>query len=117
MRKRTGSGEWSWRPARGMGIIAGSIVRFISPRCVSPPGREQDPTRIRRMTPTPAHDAAGNMTRVPIPGDWQGNRLGDFELTFDAWNRLVAVEDGSESECEVVDLIQKTLTGSDQRRP
>jgi len=47
--------------------------------------------------------AAGNMTRVPIPAHWQNNRLGDFELTFDAWNRLVAVDDGS----EVVDVIEK----------
>lgn len=31
------------------------------------------------------HDTAVNMTRVPIPGDWSDN----FDLTFDAWNRLV----------------------------
>ena len=38
------------------------------------------------------HDAAGNMTKLPQPGDWSD----DYELTFDGWNRLVAVEDGSQ---------------------
>jgi RHS repeat-associated protein len=33
----------------------------------------------------PAYDPAGNMTRMPRPGDWSAAA----ELTWDAWNRLV----------------------------
>src|SRR5690606_8697209 len=37
-----------------------------------------------------SHDAAGNMTTVPKPGIWNAG----YSLTWDAWNRLVKVEDG-----------------------
>ncbi|MCA9214677.1 MAG: hypothetical protein KDB27_16505, partial [Planctomycetales bacterium] len=37
-----------------------------------------------------ALDAAGNMTTVPIPGSWSSH----YDLTYDAWNRLVKVEEG-----------------------
>ena len=33
-------------------------------------------------------DTSGNMTRVPKPDDWSD----DYQLTYDAWNRLVKVE-------------------------
>ena len=36
----------------------------------------------------PAHDAAGNMTEAPKPGD----ETAKLRLTYDAWNRLVKVE-------------------------
>ncbi|MEZ6032023.1 MAG: RHS repeat-associated core domain-containing protein [Planctomycetaceae bacterium] len=36
-----------------------------------------------------AHDAAGNMTKVPKPASWSTH----YDLTWDAWNRLVKVVD------------------------
>ena len=39
---------------------------------------------------TPAYDPAGNMTNVPKPED----PTGTFAATYDAWNRLVRLEDG-----------------------
>jgi RHS repeat-associated protein len=37
-----------------------------------------------------AEDAAGNMTKVPKPGNWSAA----YDLKYDAWNRLVEVKDG-----------------------
>jgi len=34
-----------------------------------------------------AHDAAGNMTKMPKPGVWNAHR----DATYDAWNRLVRI--------------------------
>jgi hypothetical protein len=39
---------------------------------------------------TPVHDAAGNMTTVPKPSSLNNG----LTCTYDAWNRLVLVEDG-----------------------
>ncbi len=39
---------------------------------------------------TPAHDAAGNMTTMPKPSSLANG----YTCTYDAWNRLVEVEDG-----------------------
>ncbi len=36
-----------------------------------------------------AHDRTGNMTKIPQPDDWSD----DYDLTYDAWNRLVKVMD------------------------
>jgi len=38
---------------------------------------------------TPIHDRAGNMTSIPQPADLPSS----YDLTWDAWNRLVKVED------------------------
>ena len=38
-----------------------------------------------------AHDASGNMTIVPKPG----NSVAHYNLVYDAWNRLVEVKDGT----------------------
>ena len=38
-----------------------------------------------------AHDAAGNMTKAPKPGNW----IAHYDLVYDAWNRLVEVKDGA----------------------
>jgi RHS repeat-associated protein len=43
-----------------------------------------------------AHDRAGNMTTIPRPGD----NSDDYAMTWDAWNRLVAVEDGENTVAE-----------------
>ena len=43
-----------------------------------------------------AHDAAGNMTKTPKPDDWSAH----YNLTYDAWNRLVKVEDGEDTVAE-----------------
>jgi RHS repeat-associated protein len=40
----------------------------------------------------PAHDAQGNMTQVPIPGDETHHHV----CTYDAWNRLVKVQTDAE---------------------
>jgi len=37
------------------------------------------------------HDAAGNMTKVPKPSSWADH----YDLTYDAWQRLVKVVDGT----------------------
>jgi len=42
---------------------------------------------------TPAYDAAGNMTTVPKPAD----PTATFTTTYDAWNRMVKVVDGSDT--------------------
>jgi len=60
-----------------------------------------------------AHDAAGNMTTVPQPGSWSTN----FDLVYDAWNRLVEVKDGmtTVAEYEYDGLHRRTVktVGSD----
>jgi RHS repeat-associated protein len=39
----------------------------------------------------PAYDAVGNMTTMPQPGSWATSNT----LTWDAWNRLVSINQGS----------------------
>ncbi len=39
---------------------------------------------------TPNYDRAGNMVSTPKPGD----PTNDWDVTYDAWNRVVAVTDG-----------------------
>jgi RHS repeat-associated protein len=38
-----------------------------------------------------AHDAAGNMTKVPTSNSWSAH----YDMTYDAWNRLVVLDTGS----------------------
>jgi YD repeat-containing protein len=40
---------------------------------------------------TPAYDRAGNMIETPKPGD----PANEWEVTYDAWNRVVEVSDGT----------------------
>ncbi len=47
-------------------------------------------TQINLSSANLAHDAAGNMTKVPQPANWAAN----YDLVYDAWNRLVAVKQG-----------------------
>jgi RHS repeat-associated protein len=47
-------------------------------------------TQIDSSTAHVAEDAAGNMTKIPQPGNWSA----DFALKYDAWNRLVQVDAG-----------------------
>ena len=47
---------------------------------------------------TPAYNRAGNMTTIPKPAD----PTGCFDATYDAWNRLVKLEDGEETVSEYV---------------
>ena len=47
-------------------------------------------TQIAGSSTHVAHDLAGNMTKVPKPDNWSAH----YDLTFDAWNRLVKVMDG-----------------------
>ena len=46
---------------------------------------------IDNTTTHVAHDRCGNMTRIPKPDDWSAH----YDLTYDAWNRLVSVSDGA----------------------
>ena len=48
-------------------------------------------TQIDSSVTHVAHDAAGNMTKVPTPVGWSAH----YDLTWDAWNRLVKVADGA----------------------
>ena len=43
-----------------------------------------------------AHDAVGNMTKVPKSDSWSAH----YDLTYDAWNRLVKIEDGATTVAE-----------------
>ena len=47
-------------------------------------------TQIAGVSIHVAHDRNGNMTKIPKPDDWSDH----FDVTYDAWNRLVAVVDG-----------------------
>jgi len=47
-------------------------------------------TQIAGSSSHVAHDRCGNMTRIPKPDDWSAH----YDLTYDAWNRLVKVMDG-----------------------
>ncbi|TWT40066.1 hypothetical protein KOR42_50010 [Thalassoglobus neptunius] len=40
---------------------------------------------------TPAYDVKGNMTTLPQPDD----PTGTYSATYDAWNRLVKLQDGA----------------------
>ena len=46
-------------------------------------------TQIDSSTTHVASDAAGNMTKLPKPSSWSAH----YDLTYDAWNRLVGVSD------------------------
>ena len=48
-------------------------------------------TQIAGSSSHVAHDRAGNMTKTPKPDNWSAH----YDLTFDAWNRLVKVMDGA----------------------
>ena len=50
-------------------------------------------TEIDSSSSHVAEDRAGNMTRVPKPGDWSTH----YHLTFDAWNRLTEVRAADDS--------------------
>ena len=50
-------------------------------------------TEIDNSSTHVAHDKAGNMTKTPKPDNWSAH----FDLTYDAWNRLVKVEDGEDT--------------------
>lgn len=41
---------------------------------------------INKSSTLVAHDSAGNMTKTPLPGDWNAG----IDYTWDAWNRLAA---------------------------
>ena len=47
---------------------------------------------------TPVYNRAGNMTTIPKPGD----PTSTFAATYDAWNRLVKLEDGDDTVSEYV---------------
>jgi YD repeat-containing protein len=49
-------------------------------------------TEIAGSSSHVAHDRNGNMTKIPKPDDWSAH----FDLTYDAWNRLVTIEDGED---------------------
>ena len=48
-------------------------------------------TDLDGVTTHVAHDAAGNMTKVPKPTSWTAH----YDLKYDAWNRLTEVKDGA----------------------
>ena len=48
-------------------------------------------TDLVGVTTHGAHDAAGNMTKVPKPTSWTAH----YDLKYDAWNRRTEVKDGA----------------------
>ncbi|MDB4526773.1 RHS repeat-associated core domain-containing protein, partial [bacterium] len=73
------------------------------------PSLDQDRTHnkaneITSISPTsgagaavqPVYDKAGNMTTMPQPADWESG----YDCTWDAWNRLVKIEDGATTVAE-----------------
>ena len=62
---------------------------------------------------TPAYNRAGNMTTIPKPAD----PTGSFAGTYDAWNRLVKLEEGEDALAEYVydgakrRVVKKTYSG------
>ncbi len=72
-------------------------------------------TQIDSSSSLVSEDTAGNMTKVPKPGSWAAA----YDLTYDAWNRLVEVKDGSTTVAEYgYDGINRRVTkkiGSDTR--
>jgi len=53
-------------------------------------------TQIAASSAHVAHDRNGNMTKTPKPDDWAAH----FDLTYDAWHRLVKVADGTSTVVE-----------------
>ncbi|MEZ6032037.1 MAG: RHS repeat-associated core domain-containing protein [Planctomycetaceae bacterium] len=53
-------------------------------------------TQIDASATHVAQDAAGNMSKVPKPASWSSH----YDLTWDAWNRLVKVADGANTVAE-----------------
>ena len=69
----------------------------------------------------PAYDAAGNMTSGPKPGAESESGGTELEFTYDAWNRLVKVEDAGGTVAEyrhdgLHRRIAKLIPGSDWDR-
>ncbi len=70
-------------------------------------------TQIAGSSTHIAHDRVGNTTKCPKPDDWSNH----FDLTYDAWHRLVKVEDGANTVAEYTydgakrRIIKKTYTG------
>jgi RHS repeat-associated protein len=68
---------------------------------------------IAGLTTHVAHDRAGNMPRLPKPDNWAAH----FDLTYDAWNRLVKVVDGTSTVAEYrydgrnFRIVKKTYAG------
>ncbi len=60
------------------------------------PGVWSLPVDFHPVWAMPAHDAAGNMTTVPQPDA----PASEYTLTWDAWNRLVKVSDGTTTVAE-----------------
>ena len=70
-------------------------------------------TQINSSNTHVAEDAAGNMTKLPKPSNWSAH----YDLTYDAWNRLVSVSDtgttvaGYEYDGRNFRTIKRTYTG------
>ena len=64
-------------------------------------------TQIDSSTTHVAHDAAGNMTKLPKPSSWSAH----YDLVFDAWNRLVSVSDNDTGKSPFLDRTGGQCTG------
>ncbi len=73
-------------------------------------------TQIGGSSAYVAHDRNGNMTKIPQPDDWTD----DYDLTYDAWNRLVEVEEDAATVAEYTydgsyRRTEKTVSGTTRR--
>jgi RHS repeat-associated protein len=66
------------------------LSRFAT-RVVPTDNKVNEIETIGGSSSTIAQDAAGNITKAPVPVDWSSA----YTMVYDAWNRLVAVKSGS----------------------
>jgi len=67
------------------------------------------PTSGSNPAVQPVYDKVGNMTTMPQPSDWESG----YDCTWDAWNRLVKIEDGATTVAEYrYDALIRRITQS-----
>jgi RHS repeat-associated protein len=84
-----GDGTWELNQTR-----TSNVVNEITAIAQTPPPPPPPPP----LWATPAYNSAGNMTSVPRPAD----PAQTFVATYDAWNRLVKLTDGTNTVAEYV---------------
>jgi hypothetical protein len=82
-----GLGNWA-----GYVTLAAGAVNLSQARTASPANEISGiAATVGATWATPAYDAAGNMTSIPIPS----NLTSTYTATYDAWNRMVSLASGT----------------------
>jgi RHS repeat-associated protein len=82
-----GLGNWTGYITQASGTVTSNQTRTASPANES----SGISASVGPTWGTPAYDAAGNMTSIPIPS----NLTSTYRATYDAWNRLVSLTSGT----------------------